>query len=454
MKAVAWRFVGLAMGTAVAWAGEVSFGPGMAGRFVQQSGGRTRGVLEVGTDGQVVWSADGGAAVWRGRLSGPDEAELYSLDLETEGAPRGVAMMHDPIAPAWAIAGIRGQASKRLSIQREGEMLARTRDAFKNRFVLDAPYDADCTAEAEARLVGTWANFAEGFGLHALFLSSNHLGMAFGDSGAAGMKWRALRVDGEWRVLAEIFEGSASGKAVVFLMGADLRKESLVRLGAAASEAEVLANIRDGVEDRERWEFHRVLDAVPEEWERRIAGIPAAVERERAEAAVRERAKRAERGRLERERPRQEEVLRALRLNPAALLDVTFPLYGKDERAGHRSLEGLPCDSPELRAVNEALADASIPFAEEVLMAFLEKQPTVGHWRFFRPVFDRDELGPEARRRIAPKIMGTGNYDDACVFFNHPNTPMDVLLEAEKDPGLPGGVADCLRRRLKREERQ
>lgn len=450
MKTWIWCLAWMAVEAAVSWGGDAVFGPGMAGRFVQQSRGRTRGVLEVGSDGQAVWTADGGAAVWRGRLKGPDAEDTYCLEMETAGAPQGVMLVHDPIAPAWAIAGRQNHSSGRNPPPREKGRVARTSDYFKSRFVLDDPYEAADTAGAEARLVGAWANFAEGFGPKTLFLCTNHLGTMFADAGGTGLKWRALRVDGEWRVVAETFETSGTDKAVAFLMAADLRRETLELQATADSETAVLAKTGKNAGEGEGWEFHRVADAVPSEWERRIADIPSAIERERTMAAVRERANQAERERLERESPRQEEILRRLRENPTALLELEFPQYGNEERWKRLGLAGLPCDSPEWRAANEALADPSISFTEDILMTFLEKLPTVGHWRFFRPVFDRDELGPEARRRIAPKIADTGNYDDACVFFNHPNTPLDVLLEAEKDGEMPGGAAECLQRRLKR----
>lgn len=425
-----------------------SFRPGMAGKFVRDYRMETDEFLEIGADGQVTWKPDKRDTLWRGWLTGPDPGGYYSLSLDTEEGTKTVALAYDPVAPAWSVAKGWETRGKRQLFRKEGELTARLQAYFDWRFVLDEPFKADNVADAEARLVGIWANFAEGFGLHALFLSENHLGVVLADVGGAGLKWRALKDDGKWFVVAETMETPGMGKKVVLLMAADLRRERLERLGAADSEEEVWAKYRDGIEDREWWEFYRVVNAVPEEWERRIAAFPAAAERERVSAAARERARQVELERRERERPRQEEVLRMLRENPAVLLELEFPLYGKDERFG---LADLPRDSPELRATNEALADSSIPFTEAILMAFLEKQPTVDYWRFFHPIFARDELGPDARRRIAPRIADTGNYDDACVFFNHPNTPLDVLLEAEKDTGMAGGAVDCLKNRLKRE---
>lgn len=437
----------VAFGAAAARGGEGAFGPGMAGRFVQESRGRTRGVLEVGADGRVVWGAEGIDKEWRGRLVGPDAAGNYALELETKGGPEGLLLAHDPIAPAWAVAGRQDQKFPPKLFQKEGGTAARTRDYFGNRFVLDEPWEAATAEEAEARLAGVWANFAEGFGVHALFLSSNHLGVVFGDAGGEGLKWRALRADGEWRVLAETFGRPGGARAVALLMVADLRRESLELLQTADTGAEALEKDREGVECREWWEFHRVLDKVPEEWERCIAGIPFAAEREHAARIERQRAEREKEQRLERERPRQEEVLRSLRDNPSSLPDLEFPVHG----AKSPGKEGVPLDSPELRAVNAAFADTGIPFEEAVLEAFLDKLPVRTHWPEVWPVFNRDELGPDARRRLFERVVETGDYKVEWFFFSHANTPVDVFWTARGNPDLPPDIQGVIRLRLKRE---
>jgi len=437
----------VAFGAAAAWGGEGAFGPGMAGRFVQESRGRTRGVLEVGEDKRVVWGAEGSGKEWRGRLVGPDAAGNYALELETKGGLEGLLLAHDPIAPAWAVAGRQGQKFPPKLFQKEGGTAARTRDYFGNRFVWDEPWEAATAEEAEARLAGVWANFAEGFGVHALFLASNHLGVVFGDAGGEGLKWRALYADGEWRVLAETFGTPGGARAVALLMAADLRRESLELLQRADTEAEALEKAREGTECGEWMEFHRVMDGVPEEWERRIAGIPFAADRARAAAEAKRRAQQERNRRLERERPRQEEVLRRIRQNPAALLELEFPVHGAESPGK----EGMPLDSPELRAVNAAFADTGIPFEEAVLEAFLDKLPVRTHWAEVWPVFNRDELGPDARRRLFERVVETGNYKVEWFFFSHANTPVDVFLAARGNPALPPDIQGVIRLRLKRE---
>ena len=458
-----WAIVAYAAVAAVAWGtlamgAGMAFGPGKSGRFVQESQGRVRGVLQIKPDGAVEWTQDGGAAVRKGRLSGPDKDGYYTLSLVPGDGAAKFLLLHDPVAPAWVLAGIEGQPPRLSPPLREGKSRDRVSEYFRSRFVSAEPFKAEDAEEAERRLAGTWMNLAEGFGPKVFFFSTNHLGVILADAGGGGLKWRALSVDGEWHVLAEIIEMPGSGPATAVLMAADLQRETLERKGAAVTAEAVLEAAAQGVEDKERWQFNRISEAVPEEWERRIAEIPAIVERERIAAEVRknvdpavmERAVREHSEQMERHRLRQEEVLRTIRENPAALLELDFPVHGRNEPWRQRpGPAGTPCDSPELRAANDAFADPSIPFTDEILMEFLDKMPVETHWRSFVSLFMCDKLGPDARQRIAPDVLKTGKDLVPCVFYAHPNTPLDVVEEAEKIPGLPWAIKEVLQKRLK-----
>ena len=467
--------------------------PSMTGTFVLDVPTGDRAAFEVHGDASVRLTTESVAGRWEGSLTPMPDGETYLVELAAipdnpppEEGPVMIGFdLNDPVpsweskdsrrlrdpkdmamafrfeaeGPAWILVGEGKDATSvrptpiRHLFNEEAGVRFRTRKYFESRFVLDAPADSLDQQAVERRIAGTWSNFASEFSEAGLMLCTNHAGIFFGGVSGGGVKWSVAETNDARYVVLESLDPTGDIQqpfAVVLL--ADLRNEML---SLACSTDTVEHAFAVGFQpncvaaDNRFW---HASDSVPAEWEERIAGFPAALDRERRAKESRRRMEEEERARLERERPRYEEVLSELRNRPESLLELRFPLQEPDPRnpEGQARLK----DSPEKRAALAALKDPAVPFDEATLIAFVNGNPWETHWIFLESVFARNELGSQARIRLEPKVrtmLVSGDYWTAGTFYEHPNTPLELAKAIDGRTDVPVGVFPYINRRIQRE---
>lgn len=311
-----------------------------------------------------------------------------------------------------------------------------------------------CVAD-KSHLEGVYSNGKDGFNASSLILSPSGDGLFMASAGGVFGSWDVLRREGKSYVHMRWADGNGSdvieGDALFLLNEAS---RSLAFVGLANSLDEALSNSCvssvEHVVDREK-NYTYITNAIPLRYEKMIAAFPAYLATRKLRTEYKKRQREVDEGLAKREQTRYEDCLSEIRANPRKILTVPFTFYREDE--GPKFMIGRTKLTPELRAVMVALDDKSIRFPEDVLMSFLNRYEWETCFYVIAPVFVRDELTSDSRRRLHPRMRDYAERLDgmgAGAFYNHKNTPIDLVRDASHWDGF-GRFKDAIDSRLKQE---
>ena len=302
------------------------------------------------------------------------------------------------------------------------------------------------TNDIPVRLAGQYYNMAEGFGGCGLTISTNGYASVFLSVSSLVGGWKYQLIDQHPFVTVETYD-LGSGNDAVLLFGFSFNRKSFRLLAVTNSVENAISQWRISEKTNiKSAALLQVTNGVPYDFEASLAKYPEWVRRERLMRKRMEQERQAEAARLQLEKPIYEKRLAEIRENPEIIL--TLPLQ---EFESPPQLKGIARNSPEVRAISDALADPTIPFKEETLIAFLDKEP----WRKIHTLlarfFARNELSVSARRTMFFQIIETAknlNMDAASQYVLHQNTPLDLVKELRDTPGIPIGVMNAVNKRL------
>jgi len=130
---------------------------------------------------------------------------------------------------------------------------------------------------------------------------------------------------------------------------------------------------------------------------------------------------------LEREEPEYQRVLQSIRDNPSIVL--TDKLY-------------LEKSGPVLRAMFASFKDKEVHYSDPVLASLLDALPPENHWYSSR-VFSQSQLSSETIEKYYPQALNWDklNYSVLVNIAKHSNTPVHILEELSRRPGLSMSLA-------------
>ncbi|MBR1920429.1 MAG: hypothetical protein IJ829_00335 [Kiritimatiellae bacterium] len=311
---------------------------------------------------------------------------------------------------------------------------------------------AGCETDKSA-LVGVYSNGMSEFSRSSVVLSSSGYGIFTGGIVGALGSWDVLHANGTHYLhmrCADTTGSDVSECDALFIL--DEESKSLEFAGLADDVAGALAMAKALPAERpfkQEKNYHYVTNVIPPDYERAIADFPADLERMKRQAANQKRQKEKELSRARKEQPIYEACLAEIKADPRKILTVPFAFYQEGVEPG--CLKGRAKWTPEVKAVVDALGDKSIKFPEDVLMAFLDRYAWESYFYVIAPVFVRDELTAESRRKLHPRMRDYAERLDsegAGAFYEHKNTPIDLVKDAYNWRGLK----EALDRRLKKEQ--
>ena len=311
---------------------------------------------------------------------------------------------------------------------------------------------AGCKTNQSA-LVGIYDNGMEGFKSSSMILSSCGYGAVMTSvSGMLG-PWNVINSEGNSYVhmhWTDCMDDEIHELDALFLLNKERRTLALAGTGgdlkgalaaARALPAERLLN--------QEMRYNYVTNAIPQKYEKAFADFPAELEKMKRRAAARKRQKEEEAARARKEQPVYEACLAEIKADPRKILTIPFVFYQEGEEP--KFLKGRAKRTPEVRAVMDALGDKTIKFPEDVLLSFLDRYEWNSYFYVIAPVFVRDELTAESRRKLHPRMRDYAEHLDgerAGTFYEHKNTPIDLVRDACGWKGS-GWFSDALNRRLK-----
>lgn len=307
---------------------------------------------------------------------------------------------------------------------------------------------------ADDKLAGVYSNRAEGFAGAVFILSENGYGMFGTGCANAPAKWEKQKINGVDCIvmtLYDIMQTQVLREHHVLLM-IESKTHSLTVIAEAATPEETAKILEGGLPDEEELKEKRlyfVSGDIPEEYKTAFEKMPEKLAQAKLNAERQAKAKRKHEERLRAEQPRVEECLQMIRDNPACIFDfeLTFWKVGEQNKVKQ---------TPECRAITAAFSDKSIPFTEEILLKFLDKYKWDEVFYLIGPIFTRDELSEASRRKLHPKVIDYGkrlNYDWGGAFYEHPNTPLDLVKDAHSRKDIPKGFREYLDKRLEAEKK-
>ena len=311
---------------------------------------------------------------------------------------------------------------------------------------------AGCKTDKSA-LVGIYSNGMSEFRASSVFLSSSGYGIFAAGVGGVPGSWDVIQEGGncyvhmhwaDWRS-SEVHEGDV-------LFAFNKKQRTLEFVGKGDNLESALANAHALPADRpfnREENYHFVTNSIPQEYEKMLADFPANLEKKKREAENWKRQKEAEAARAKREQPIYEACLAEIKADPHKILTIPFTFYQEGEEP--KALKGRAKRTPEVRAVMDALGDKTVKFSEEDLMSFLNRYEWESYFYVIAPVFARDELTAESRRKLHPRMRDYAERLDgesAGRFYEHRNTPIDLVRDAWDWKGS-GWFMNALRRRLK-----
>lgn len=311
---------------------------------------------------------------------------------------------------------------------------------------------AGCHTDKSA-LVGIYSNGMSQFSSASVILSQSGYGIFMSGVGGVLGSWEVLNSEGQNYVHMHCAEGASSEiREVDALFSLDKKLRTLEFVGIADTLNGALAKARALPSERPFFaekHYHYVTNVIPPEYEKMLADFPANLEKEKRKAENLRRLKEIEAARARKEQPIYEACLAEIKADPRKILTMPFVFYQEGEEP--KFLKGRVKRTPELRAVMVALRDKSIKFPEDVLMSFLDRYEWESYFYAIAPVFVRDELTAESRRKLHPRMRDYAERLDggkAGAFYEHKNTPIDLVKDAYNWKGS-GWFKDALRRRLK-----
>ena len=314
---------------------------------------------------------------------------------------------------------------------------------------------AGCETDKSA-LVGIYSNGMGEFSASSVFLSSSGYGIFMAGVGGVPGSWDVLHAEGKCYVHMHWADGTSSelreGDAL-FALNKKLKTLEFVGIGDNLESALAKANALpvDRPFNREK-NYHYVTNAIPPEYEKMLADFPANLERMKQRAENRKRQKEEEAARARIEQPIYEACLAEIKADPHKILTIPFVFYQEGEEP--KFLKGRAKRTPEVRAIMDALGNKAVKFSEEDLMAFLNRFEWESYFYVIAPVFVRDELTAESRRKLHPRMRDYAerlNGETAGAFYEHPNTPIDLVRDAYDWKGS-GWFRRALDRRLNNEK--
>lgn len=286
---------------------------------------------------------------------------------------------------------------------------------------------------------GVYSNEASGFGHSNVFLSPSGYGVVVLGVAGAGGTWEVFDEDRNTFVhfrLADIYSFSYRIIEHSALFVYDQTNKSLHLVALSDSLEIAKEEYRNRPKhfkiDREK-NFSFVTNQIPQQINAFIVKFPAELERAKFRIKYHAEQKAAEEARIRAEQPQYEACLKKITENPQYVLSIQFKFYQKGDSDDF--LIGRIKSSPESRAVVDAFKNKDIVFSDNVLMQFLERFEWSRYFNIIRPIFSRDELSEESRRKLHPRMKEFSrniSMDIAREFYEHKNTPIDLLREAHE----------------------
>ncbi|MBQ8571353.1 MAG: hypothetical protein IJ444_07605 [Kiritimatiellae bacterium] len=284
---------------------------------------------------------------------------------------------------------------------------------------------------------GMYSNNSGGFDAANVFLSSSGYGFLRMSFGGVGGTWEVFEKGENTFVHMHLFDIVSSNKRIKENSALFVYEQSSKSLNLAVVADSLEIAMKEYEKQSKSLKFSRekvfgfVSKEIPQHIEEVVVNFPAELERARFRVKYYAEQKAAEEARLKAEQPIYEECLKKISEDPQYVLSIQFKFYQKGDSADF--LIGRIKPSPESRAVTDALKNKDIVFPEEVLMKFLERFEWDRCFYVIRPIFSRDELSEASRRKLHPRMQefsrNTSN-DIAREFYEHKNTPIDLLKEA------------------------
>lgn len=315
---------------------------------------------------------------------------------------------------------------------------------------------AGCT-NPRHRVAGVYSNGRSEFSASSVILSHDGYCLFSGGVGGACGSWEVVSgevCDFVHLRLADTFSHSEVKEFSALLrIDAKERQLQLVSITNALDEAMSFYAEHGNSGPRNRDGLYRfVTNAIPEEVSAMLAKFPGELERAKMRAEGFRRAKEAEAARLAAEQPRYDAFRASVVADPSCIGAVELEFVKAGEGPDHSV--GKAGWTPECRALIDVLKDRSITFPEEALMKLVEKYPWESDFFIIGHAFSRDELSAESRRKLHPRMRDFANrlnYDFGGAFYEHPNTPVDLVQEAFAWERNCVGFINRLESRLKRE---
>ena len=311
---------------------------------------------------------------------------------------------------------------------------------------------AGCGTNKSA-LVGVYSNGMDELSCSSVVLSSSGYGLVTAGVGGVFGSWEVLHSGGNKYVHMHWVDESCSSeiREAEALFSFDKKRKTLEFVGMWDNLEDALDKVHARSADRpisREKKYHFVTNAIPPECEKMLADFPANLEKMKRRAEYRKREKEEEAARAKKEQPIYEACLAEIKSDPRKILTIPFVFYQEGEEP--KCLKGKAKSTPELRAVVDALRDKSIEFPEDVLMSFLDRYEWESYFYVVAPVFVRDELTAESRRKLHPRMRDYAERLDgesAGAFYEHKSTPIDLVRDAYDWKGT-GWFRNALRRRL------
>lgn len=148
---------------------------------------------------------------------------------------------------------------------------------------------------------------------------------------------------------------------------------------------------------------------------------------------------------------------------PRKLAGIKLALPTREELARARENgdgDVLSLYPGEVAGIGEAMEvrdSGSVVFPESALVTFFESFDWARCPELAEMALMREELGPAARRRLAPRVAslcGTARRSRLVEFYTHAKTPREVIEQALRNPKLDDGLKTTLKRHLETMPRQ
>ncbi|MGN0846787.1 MAG: hypothetical protein ACI4RA_05320 [Kiritimatiellia bacterium] len=313
-----------------------------------------------------------------------------------------------------------------------------------------------CT-NSRQRISGVYSNGRSEFSASSVVLSHDGYCLFSGGVGGACGSWEVVSGKGcdfvHLRLADTFLHSEVREFSALLRLDAKKRQLQLVTITNAFDEAMSFYAEHGNSEPRNRDGLYRfVTNAIPEEISAMLAKFPGELERAKMRAEGFRRAKEAEAARLAAEQPRYDAFRAKVVADPSCVGTVELEFVKAGEGPEHSV--GRARWTPECRALIDVLKDRSITFPEDALMKLVEKYPWESDFFIIGHAFSRDELSSDSRRKLHPRMRDFANrlnYELGGAFYEHPNTPVDLVQEAFAWERNCGGFADRLESRLKRE---